>query len=250
MILKNYIIPIAFSAILVSLFEYLIFNPRYLWWIIFTCFCVLALQVIMIGKIFEKETIKQTALYLVLPELFMLGMLLAFSFLSSELFQHFFVVMAFFLFWMMFYSLVERHKWHKEVYLFLTIVTSFVLFFALLSFLVLTGPRMFYYIAFMALCLVLFFQLFWYYKVIDRKNLILIFVGPLVLFELYWAVSFLPLSSMVATIILSTAFYLFAGLSLDFARKTLDKKSTLEYILISVGVLLATLLTTTWLPIY
>lgn len=248
MIFKNFIFPFGFALALVAVFEYLIFNPRHLWWAVGAGFAIVVLAVVLIGKLFEKANIKQILLLTVLPILFILGMILAFSFLASEVFQHLFVAAAFLLFWLMFYSIVERHKYHKEVYLFLTIVTSFLMFFSLLSFLVLTGIRPIYYITFIGLCLALFAQLFWYYKVLDRQNLLLVFVGPLLLFELFWVLTFLPLSSLIGTIVLAVVFYLVAGISLDFARKTLEMKSFLEYTIISVIVLAVTLATATWLP--
>ena len=248
MILKNFVFPFGFALVLVVIFEYLIFNPRYLWLVVGAGFAVVALAVMLIVKIFEKATLKQLGLYLVLPLLFTAGMIICFTFLASEMFQHFFVVVAFFLFWLMFCSIVERHKWHKEVFLFLTITTSFLLFFSLLNLLVLTGIRSVYYVVFAVLCLILFAILFWYYKVLNTQNIALVFVGPLLMFELFWTITFLPLSALIGTIILAVLFYLFAGISLDFARKTLALRSFLEYVVVSMVILTVALITATWFP--
>lgn len=247
--LKNYIVPFGFAAALAVVFEYLIFNPRNLWWIVGICFVIVVFAVITISRLLEKATPKQFVWYLVLPALFTGGMILGFSFLSSETFQHIFVGLAFLLFWMMFYSLVERHKWHKEVYLFLTIVTAFLLFFSMLNFLVLTGISATYFVVFALLCLLLFAQLLWYYKTLDLQNILLMFVGPLILFEVFWAFTFLPLSALIGTIVISVMFYLLAGISLDFARKTLSKRSFIEYSIVAASILVITLATATWFPV-
>ncbi len=92
----------------------------------------------------------------------------------------------------------------------------------------------------------LVFQIFWASKIEWSKSKIFCFIVPLMLTEIFIALTYLPLSFYVNALLLSTAFYFFVGLSRLFAQGNLNKRSVIIYSTIATISNILILITAQW----
>lgn len=89
-------------------------------------------------------------------------------------------------------------------------------------------------------------QVFWANKIDWSKYLIFCFVIPLIISELFIALSYLPISFYVNGLIIALSFYLMVGLSRLFLVGNLNKKNTINYIIITALAIIILLATAQW----
>lgn len=77
--------------------------------------------------------------------------------------------------------------------------------------------------------------------------LIFILISSLVLVELAWSISFLPLNFNIAGLILALCYYMFTGLARHHFLEKLDKRITKLYLLSGFGSIIILLLTARWM---
>ncbi len=95
----------------------------------------------------------------------------------------------------------------------------------------------------------LLFQSLWAMELSERPSRRvweLTFVLTLVLMELVWALSFLPVKTTLATIFFTTCFYGMAGMAQQYLVEKLYKKTVVEFFFVCAIVLVLLLATTHW----
>ena len=90
------------------------------------------------------------------------------------------------------------------------------------------------------------YQFFWIHKLSIKQSWIFVLVLPLVLLELFVAVSYLPTNYYVNGFFLTIACYLMLGLSRASLNKTLNKNQLISYLVVASVLSLATFLSAQW----
>lgn len=80
-----------------------------------------------------------------------------------------------------------------------------------------------------------------------KKNLIYIFLNSLILIELFWAASFLPLSYKSVGLILAICYYMLIGISRFYLKGKTEEKKIKLYLLFGTISILAVILSSKWL---
>lgn len=92
----------------------------------------------------------------------------------------------------------------------------------------------------------LIFQILWISKIDWSKAKIFCVIIPLMLTELFVALTYLPLSFHVNALLLATGFYFFVGLSRLFLAGTLNRRNVLTHVLIASVLNILILITAQW----
>lgn len=91
------------------------------------------------------------------------------------------------------------------------------------------------------------YQLFWANKIKIRESLLFIIIPSLILLELGWSISFLPLNFNIAGLILSICYYVTIGLTRLYLANDLEKDKVRLYLSLGISSILLILLTARWL---
>ena len=87
---------------------------------------------------------------------------------------------------------------------------------------------------------------FWSHKVAFKKSLVYSVVFGLIFVELFWVVSYLPISNIVAGFVAAVIYFTLINLATQFIGSQLQKKYVIKQISITGGALLIVLLTAQW----
>lgn len=91
------------------------------------------------------------------------------------------------------------------------------------------------------------YQIFWTSKIELKASLIYVIICPLVIIELAWALSFLPLNYNVSGLILAICYYVLIGLTKLKLLDMLDMPKVKLYLYFGLISILVVLLTSRWL---
>ena len=91
------------------------------------------------------------------------------------------------------------------------------------------------------------YQAAWVNKVVFRVAFFYILVISLVLVELAWSISFLPLSFYILGLIMAVCYYMIIGLVRFYLREKLDKNTIKLYLIFGFSSILLVLLTASWM---
>ncbi len=97
-----------------------------------------------------------------------------------------------------------------------------------------------------ATCLIVY-QVMWANKIDLNKGLIYILISCLIILELSWSISFLPLNHHIAGLIIAICYYMLIGLVRHFLLDKLDKKIIRLYLGFGMASLFVVLITARWL---
>ena len=129
---------------------------------------------------------------------------------------------------------------------------SFIIFF-LLSLLIyglesiLDVPVWILILLVMGYSLLITYQVFWAHKVEVKKALIFSFINCLILVEIAWTISYLPVKYSVAAMALSICYYIAIGLSRLYLLEKLDSATIKLYLSLGLVSLLIIMLTAQWI---
>ncbi|OGF30548.1 hypothetical protein A2300_01685 [Candidatus Falkowbacteria bacterium RIFOXYB2_FULL_35_7] len=84
------------------------------------------------------------------------------------------------------------------------------------------------------LSLAMIYSIYWSHKIIWAKSKLFIFIVPLILLELFWAVSYLPFNYYVNGILMAVFLYVLVGLGKLFLQESLNKKQIINYLVVAV----------------
>lgn len=186
---------------------------------------------------------------------FLSSFLFCVSFLPSGLFRHFFVLLVTFLFYSVlenvfnFLYRIDVYQPHslESLFNYLNLLIFFFLslnFYGLIFFLNMSFWLLLF--VFFLAVLLLSFYYFWANKILNRENMLHIFIITLILTEFFWAVSFLPTNFYVDSLLLLLIYYLMTIMSKYYILKILNKKLIKQHLIVAGAALLLILLTARW----
>ncbi|MFA6106596.1 MAG: hypothetical protein WC745_02870 [Patescibacteria group bacterium] len=97
------------------------------------------------------------------------------------------------------------------------------------------------------LLLVVIYQLNWAHKIPPTDSSVHILVGSLILIEIAWSLSFLPLRYYILGLLFSAAYYVITGLTRHYLSGTLNAKNVKAYIGIGLFSVIIILLSARWI---
>jgi len=100
---------------------------------------------------------------------------------------------------------------------------------------------------FLALAALIIYNVTWANKVEIRNGIIYILVGCLVLTELAWSISFLPLNYNISGLILAINYYVLIGLIRFWLKESFDAKTIRLYLIFGFLAVSVLLLTSRWM---
>lgn len=194
--------------------------------------------------------------FLVLPILFLIGIASYSSVLISRpIIQILFVVNVVFLYFylrMAYYSLVQPIPETNLTIDNLSSYGSFLAVFFISS--AMFGLQSFLNLSVWALALVMAVviflivrQAFWANKIDLKASLVYILISGLILVELVWAVSFLPLNFNISGLILAACYYMLIGLVRHHLLGRLDRRTIELYLAFGFGSIFIILLSARWM---
>jgi len=102
-------------------------------------------------------------------------------------------------------------------------------------------------LAIMPIIFLVFYQLLWAYKINFKFGLVFILIGSVILIELAWSISFLPLNYIVSGLVLAICYYGIAGFIRYYLTGILNKKAIKLYIATIIISIFLIFLTAQWL---
>lgn len=254
MILINRLIPFLCPLFVFISFEIIFKKPIFVYWL-FTFLIIIV--VTSVWKLIGKGLITITARwnFLITPLFLVLGGLLFVFFLENKIFKHLLVVFLVFLLGLfletMFVYIYRHEKYQvnslENISSYINLISSLFFyssFFGLLIFLNIP----FWLIALLTLIITFFLshQTMWVNKIVSVRSWLYILVICLILCELAWVLSFLPISFYVRGAVLSVIYYLVIGISRFHLLGILDVKVIRRHLIISLIVLILILGTARW----
>lgn len=193
--------------------------------------------------------------FLILPSVFFIA-LSAYSVLKSgAVIQILFLLNAAFLYFYLrsiYYFLVQPLSFRKNDFENISSTGGFLSFFFISS--AVYGLVSFLNFSFWPLVVILIaasFLILYQFILVNagsgKNHLIYIISAALILAELAWVISFLPLNFNLSGLILSVFYYLMSGLIKAHLLDRLNKKTVESYLFFSFGVIFITLLTARWM---
>ncbi|MDD5295074.1 MAG: hypothetical protein PHP21_04170, partial [Patescibacteria group bacterium] len=91
------------------------------------------------------------------------------------------------------------------------------------------------------------YQVMWANKVEMRMAFPYILISGVILLEIGWSISFLPLNHNIAGLVLAICYYIMSGLSLSYLNDNLDKKIIKQYLIFGYVSILIVLLYARWM---
>lgn len=102
-------------------------------------------------------------------------------------------------------------------------------------------------IALCAISLLAVYQIMWANKIDMKKGATYLMIISVVLLEIGWAISFLPLNFNISGLILAICYYVLVGLSRLYLLDLSDKEKTRLYLLFGLSSIILIFLTSRWL---
>jgi len=90
------------------------------------------------------------------------------------------------------------------------------------------------------------YQIIWANKINIKDGFVYIFLGCLILIEIAWAITFLPLAYNIAGLVLAICYYILIGLIRFYLKKNLNKQTIKLYLFFGFSSILIILLTAKW----
>lgn len=250
----NRILPLLIPFFVFVLFELFFFNPKIIYTVLVFANLLIFFTITQFTK--ESDVSKKWWNFLILPALFTTG-LAAYSVLFANNFivQLLFILNSVFLYFylkIIYYYLI-RTKSYKNLSLEnISSYGNFLAFFFISS--VVYGLQSFLNMPVWSLAIVMavvaalmIYQTIWANRVEEKNALVYILVGSLILVELAWAMSFLPLNFNASGLILAICYYILIGLVRHHLLGDLKKREIKLYLLLGIGSILLILLTARWM---
>lgn len=254
MIIVNRFIPFLCSLLIFASYEIFFKRPFWIYWL----FPILIVAVAsLIWKLIGKglKTVIARWNFLIVPLFLMTGGLFFILFLEHQIIRHFLVFLVAVLLWLyseaIFIYIYQHEKYQvnslENISSYINLISALFFysgFFGLLIFLNIS----IWLVVLLVLLVTVFlsYQTMWVNKIIFGKSLLYILIIGLVLCELAWVLSFLPINFYVSGVFLSVIYYLLSGISRFHLLGTLDVKVIRRHLIISLIMLILILGTTRW----
>lgn len=250
----NRLIPIATALVIFACLEFLFYQPRLIYFVaLFLIIFLIAATWKIIGK--GLATVRARWLYLLTPLSFLLGGILFILFLEQPWAKHLLAAaiaapIAIFL------ENIFTYIWDHEKYQinslenisnYLNLTSIFFLSSSFFGFFIfLNIPLWQLSLISLLVFFLLTLQTIWVNKIAPETAWTHIFVICLILFELFWTVSFLPTAFYVNGLMLAAAFYLMNNLMRLHLLNALNKIVIKRYLLLFGTIIVFILATARW----
>jgi hypothetical protein len=250
----NCFLPLLISLAVIILSEIFFFWPQMI-------YVILVLAVLLF--LFTLRQFKQASLkkekwwnFLILPSCFYVGLIVFSSLIPNKLLVQllfiFNTVFLYFYFRSLYYYLIKPDFYHDHSLENFSSYGNFLAFYFIAS--AIYGLQAFLNIPVWLLALVILvvvglivYQIIWINKINIHVGLFYILLACLILVELAWSVTFLPLSFYILGLILSICYYMSIGLIRFYLLNRLDKKIIKLYLIFGFSSIFMVLLTARWM---
>jgi len=250
----NRFIPIIISILIFFFWEIIIFLPKNFLSIFVLIICVFFGLLFKLNKFKIKN--KDFWMMSISPFFFTLFFTVFLLFLNRVFLQHALAVVAALFLWMQlkhfynfFFQITLYRPLALESFSAYLNTAAFLYFsisvYGLINFLNLQV----YYLALLlvAVSFILTYQFFWINKIDEQNNLFASILTSILTVEIFWSMSFFPISHFVVGLALTIVYYVITNMTLLHFLNKLDKRLVKIYILIGVSCLLTILLSAKWL---
>ncbi len=250
----NRLLPILIPFVVLIFFEVFFFNSKF----IYVSLVLSNLLIFFTVNQFTKASTvsKSWQKFLILPALFLTSLGIYSILFASKFFVQFLFILnavyLYFYFRTIYYYLIQPTLYKDLSFENVSSYGNFLTFFfvssviyGLQSFLNITvWPLM---IALTIIAILIVYQVIWANKIKSKFSIIYILISSLVLVELGWSISFLPLNFNVAGLLLAISYYMLIGLVRHHLLEKLDKKIVKLYLMFGFGSIFIVLLTARWM---
>jgi len=236
------------------IFEFFVFKPDWLYWTFFAANALVLLTIFMLTRNTAPKWYWLN--YAILPILFTTSLVGYATFLANKFVIELLLVSnSFFLFihFRQIYLYLRDFNAGKIYTLenvsaygnFLVIFFSTSIIFGLQSFL--NAPVWLLITSILPVYFLVLYHVFLNNNFNIKKSLVYIFIAELILVEITWSISFLPLSFGIAGLILAICYYVLIGLIRFYLKNSLNKNIIKLYLALALSCIAIILLTSRWL---
>lgn len=250
----NRLLPLLIPFIILLLFELFFFSPKMIYVSLVLANLLIFFSVSQFTK--ASETSADWWNFLIIPSLFLTSLTIYSVLFASKLaVQSLFILNFAFLYFYLraVYYYLNRPAMYKNSTLenissygnFLTFFFASSVIYGLQSFLNISIWPLAVVMAVVAALIV--YQMVLVNKIEVKSTLVYILIGSLVLVELAWSISFLPLNFNAAGLILAICYYMLMGMVKHHLLDNLEKRTVKLYLSFGFGSVLLILLTARWM---
>lgn len=250
----NRILPLLIPVLVLFFLEFFFINPK----MIYVMTVLIVLSIFFVTRQFARHSDVSNDWwnFMILPTVFSLSLITYSTIITSGALVHIFfigLVIFLYLYFRSIYYYLLQPKFYKDYSLenisayanFLVVFMASASAYGLESFL--NIPVWILIMFLLAIIALVLYQSFWVNGIDMRQGFIYIMIGCLVLVELAWSISFLPLNFNISGVVLAICFYLFQSLVKLYLQDILDYKLVKKYLFFSGGSILLILLTARWM---
>lgn len=250
----NRILPLVIPLLTLILFEVFFFNPPMIYVVVVLIILFIFFAIWQFSR--DSDAGKDWWNFLILPSLLTISVIAYSTLLSSRLviqLLFFLNIVLLYLYLRYIYYYLVRPSHYQAFSIenissygnFLTFFLAVTTIYGLQSFLsIQTWPLI---VIILIVSGLIIYQVMWANKIDLRSGLIYILVSCLVIVELAWAISFLPVNHNIAGLTLAICYYILIGLVKHFLLDRLDKKTVRLYLGFGLTSLFIILITARWL---
>ncbi|HEX9664894.1 MAG TPA: hypothetical protein VGA49_03680 [Patescibacteria group bacterium] len=254
MLLLKRILPVLTPTAVFLGFEYIFVNADSFWRVVVLIYILLILSVIII--VYNKITLSAAWVYLINPILLVSSALLFVILLESSLLRHLILAATVLILGSILNNIfIYLHQTHRyQAYSFESLIdysnliVAF-LFFSSFYFLTIFLNILIWQLFILAFIIIalLSYQLIWSNKIDLKRGAVYVFINSLVLSQLFWAISFLPIGYLASGLILTLIFYMISGMSKLTLLDRFSLRKSGKYLIIGFLGIIVVLATTRWL---
>lgn len=250
----NYLLPILIPFLVLIFFEFFLFKPAmvYLAVVLSVCLILFAVRQFIV----ECGSGEKWWNFIIFPVFFLLNVAAYSTIIGSKIIIHLlFLVNAIFLYFYLrsaYYYFISPLKYKNLTFEMISLFGNFLAFFFFVSFVydlesALNLPAWPLMLMITLASALMVYQGFWASGLKSSLNFLYITIGALVLLELAWSISFLPLNFNIAGLILAICYYMITGLIKFHLSDKLDKKIIKTYLISGLISIFLILLTARWI---
>ncbi|MCK4554591.1 hypothetical protein KAU19_06575 [Candidatus Parcubacteria bacterium] len=250
----NRLLPLIIPLLTLILFEIFFFNPKMIYVVLVLVNLLIFFAVWQFAK--YSDTNKDWWNFLILPALMSTAVMVYTILLSNKfVVQLLFVlniILLYFYLRYIYYYLVRPAAYKAFSIENISSYGNFLIFFLVAT--TIYGMQAFLSIQTWLLMIIMLaatglivYQVMWANKIDFGKGLIYILISCLIILELSWSISFLPLNHHIAGLIIAICYYMLIGLVRHFLLDKLDKKIIRLYLGFGLTSLFIILITARWL---
>lgn len=250
----NYLLPLLIPFLIWLSFEFFLFKPTmiYLAVVLSVCLVLFSVRQFIVGGMVKNKWWN----FIIFPIFFLLSTAVYSTLIDNKIIIHLlFLINTVFLYFYLrsacsYFIFPSMHK--NFIFENISSPGNFLAFFYFASFIyglesALNLPAWPLMLIITLVSSLIIYQAFWASELKSSLNFLYIIVGSLVLLEVAWSISFLPLNFNIAGLILAIYYYMITGLTKFHLQSRLDKKIIKTYLISGLASVFLILLTARWI---